>query len=410
MVFRLDWVQRLSGSFHYRQYRRLFAGSLIAQMVFRMQDLVLAWQMLQMTGSPFWVGMVAFATGLPLLILAPLTGTLADRFCRQQILAAALGATALSIFALSWLTAVGAALPWHIVLTAFLCGVGFILYAPARLALLPSTVPGNWYHSASTVEYSSTRLVGFPAAVLAGFLIERAGVAISLLVEVGLLLVGAVVFLQVNAGLPSGQRAGWRTFRFDAPMLEGFKYIRADRPLMALAALGLFMVPIGMIYQKMMPVFAAEAFADGPSTLGWLLGLSSLGAATAGLSLAAYGDRFGVGRALLVASTVLSIGIIAFAFCRETLVALVMSLGMGLASGVYLTLSNVLFQSRPPDELRGRVAAFWSMIWGVLPFTTLVAGALAERFGVVMVVAVSGGLCLTLTLCIALFSPHLRDL
>ena len=87
-----------------------------------------------------------------------------------------------------------------------------------------------------------------------------------------------------------------------------------------------------------------------------------------------------------------------------------MSLGMGLASGVYLTLSNVLFQSRPPDELRGRVAAFWSMIWGVLPFTTLVAGALAERFGVVMVVAVSGGLCLTLTLCIALFSPHLRDL
>jgi MFS family permease len=165
-----------------------------------------------------------------------------------------------------------------------------------------------------------------------------------------------------------------------------------------------------MIYQKMMSVFARDALGAGPSTLGWLLGLSSLGAATAGLSLAGIGDRFSRGKALLVASAILSSGIILFAFCRETSVALAMALGMGLAAGVYLTLSNVLFQTRPPDELRGRVVAAWSMIWGVVPFTTLLAGALAERWGVVAVVAASGGLCLALTLCMALFAPRLREL
>jgi MFS family permease len=406
----VEWAQRLAGSFHYREYRSLYAGSMIAQLVFRMQDVVLAWQMLQLTGSPFWVGMVAFATNLPLLIWSPFTGTLADRFRRQNVLAVALGGSALSIVGLSLFTALGTASSWHIVLTAFVCGTGFILYSPARLALLPSTVPGNWYLSASTVEYSSTRLVGFLAAVSAGLLLERAGVAAALLVEAGLLLLGIVAFLQINGGLPGRQAGGLASIHFISSMREALAHIRADRPLWALAALGLFMAPIGMIYQKMMSVFARDALGAGPSTLGWLLGLSSLGAATAGLSLAGIGDRFSRGKALLVASAILSSGIILFAFCRETSVALAMALGMGLAAGVYLTLSNVLFQTRPPDELRGRVVAAWSMIWGVVPFTTLLAGALAERWGVVAVVAASGGLCLALTLCMALFAPRLREL
>ena len=91
-------------------------------------------------------------------------------------------------------------------------------------------------------------------------------------------------------------------------------------------------------------------------------------------------------------------------------VVLALAVLLGLVDGVYLTLSNVVFQTCAPDAMRGRVLGVWAMVWGILPFTALLAGFLAEQIGVVAVIAGSGALCLLFAIGFAYASPQLREL
>ncbi len=405
------WTQRLSSSFRYHGYRQLFAGSMLAQTVFRMNDVILAWQMLALTGSAFWVGMVAFANGLPLLLLSPFTGALADRRERRYVVAAGLGSCAAAIVWLAWLTATGQVRPLHIVLTAFLTGSGFTLYSPARLAMLPSLVPAAMLRSASTLEYSSTRLVGFIGPAVAGFLVDRAGAPVALVTGATVILLAATVFTRIAEGsvVSGGRSSGLARPGMVILLREALAYLRTDRPLRSLLLLGLVMVPIGMAHQKMLPVFNRDVLAAGASTLGLMVGLFGLGAAAAGSILAGLGP-LRQGRLLLAASLAGAGGVIVFALTRNAGLALALALLLGLVDGVYLTLSNVIFQTRAPDAMRGRVLGAWGMVWGFLPFTALFAGFLAERIGVVAVIAGSGVLCLMFTIGVAVASPQLREL
>ena len=402
----VNWMQRLTGSFQYGGYRQLFLGSMLAQTVFRMNDVIFGWQMLQLTNSASYVGMVAFASGIPLLIWSPLTGVLADQRERHHVVALGLFGAAAAMIWLAWMTGVGRVQPWSIVLTAFLVSSGFTLYSPARLAMLPNLVPGAMVRSASTLEYSSTRLSGFIGPVIAGFLIDRAGIPVSLLCGVAMMLASMAVFTRIDGGRPTSSRLGSRHILI--PLREALAYVRTDRPLSSLVLLGLVMVPIGMAHQKMLPVFAQGVLGAGASTLGLMVGLFSLGAALAGIVLAGIGN-LRQGRVLLGASLSIGVGVVGFAFVRDTSLALTLALILGVIDGVFLTLSNVMFQTRSPDAMRGRVLGAWGMVWGILPFTGLLAGFLTDKIGVVWVIAGSGALCLLFTLVLTIASPHLRE-
>jgi MFS family permease len=143
-------------------------------------------------------------------------------------------------------------------------------------------------------------------------------------------------------------------------VLSGFcqvlAHLRHDQSTLALVILGLVMVPIGMSYSKLLPIFVRDILRAGASTLGVMAGISSLGSAFAGFAMAAVGDTFRKGRAVLLSSTVFGCVLVVFAFCRQAALALVLLLALGLLSGVYLTLSHVLLQVRSPDTRRRRRA------------------------------------------------------
>lgn len=402
------WTKRLSGSFRYRGYRQLFAGSMLAQTVFRMNDVILAWQMLQLTNSAFWVGLVAFASGIPLLIFGHFTGTLADQQERHHMVAIGLSGSALAMLWLAWLSAVGRVQPVHTVLTAFVIGTGFTIYSPARLAMLPNLVPGALLRSASTLEYASTRLVGFFGPVLAGFLVEHAGIPIGLLSGIVLILGSVAVFMCMDGGRPAHGGAS-KKYAVGNPLREALSYMRTDRPLWSLVMLGLVMVPIGMLHTKLLPVFARDVLGAGAATLGNLVGLFGLGAAFAGIALAGIG-QWRQGRLLLGAAVSMGLGVIVLAFTRNTSLVFFVALLLGVIDGVYLTLCTVVFQTRAPDSIRGRVLGVWNLVWGILPVTVLLAGALSDEIGVVYVIAGSGVLCLFFALVMTVASPHLREL
>jgi MFS family permease len=403
-------LHRLTDSFHHRDYRRYWLGSMITIVTYRISDVVLGWQMLEVSDSAFLVGMVGFAQGLPLLVFSPISGLMADRIERRRIMMMALVLASASAAALAVLAALGTVVPWHIVLISFLLGSAFTLYAPARLALLPALVPDGLFLSASTVEYSSTRLMGFFGPLLAGVLLSAFGAPFALMTMVLLFIAAAGTFARTGTEPHAAVQIVTHQRNVVRGLGEAASYLRRDRPLLALTLLGLVMVPIGMSYQKLMPVFARDVLEAGPSTLGLMLALTNLGIAVAGFILAGIGGSFRKGYVVLLSSSMFALGLVIFAFARQMLWALSLLFMLGLFAGAYLTLSQVTFQSRPPNELRGRVMSAWGIAWGLLSFSSLAAGAVAETWSVTFAIAVGGTICLLFSVGMSLTVSQLRAL
>ena len=382
---------------------------MIAMVTFRIQDVALSWQVLEETDSSFMLGLVVFAYGVPMLVCGPLTGVLADQVDRRRVIGGALGVAALVSASLALFLLMEWAVVWQIVAVSFLLGTAFTLYAPARLALLPRMVPDGKLVEASTIEYSSTRIMGFFGPVIAGLVIESRGVAVALLLQTALFLLAAPFFQQTGIGgldgkLPRPEAGAAGGF------LEGVDYLRYHGALAALMLTGLVVVPFGMIYTRLMPIFVREVLLGDASLLGLMLGASSLGTALSGFLIATLGHDLPKGRVVLLSSGAFGCGLVALSFSRHALGAVVLVFLVGLLVGSYLTLSNVLLQSVPPDVLRGRVLSIWGMVWGILPFATLLAAAAAEKWGVEAVIGASGVICALFSAGMALLDSRLGEL
>ncbi|MCY3831392.1 MAG: MFS transporter [Chloroflexi bacterium] len=389
-------------SFRVSDYRWYWAANVLVHITYLLQAVALGWHMLEVTGSPFQVGLVAFAYGLPLLFIAPFSGLLADRMKRQWVVQGAIAVAVLTSAALALLAQTGANEPMALLVASFMLGGTFAFYAPARMALLPNLVPDAMVFNATTLSYSGTRLMGFFGPVLAGYLLQFTDIFVTFCVQTALYALGAALYLKATRFLPSPKRKGGA----QASILQGFGEIRAyfqrNRALLGLLILSLVFVPIGMPYQKLMPIFVAEALNEGPAALGLLVGSASLGAALSGFAVAIVGDVYPKGKAILLFSSFFGLGMVVFAFIRQPLFALGWIFLVGVASGLFLTLINALLLTQLPDELRGRMMSLWGMVWGLIPLTTLAGGAIAEFWSISVVLAFAGA-CVTLT-CVILWA------
>src|SRR4051812_11210022 len=126
--------------FESRAYRFLFVGTMLTMTGNFMQQVAQGWLIYDLTSSPTWLGVVSFARGIPMLVLALVAGVVVDRFDRRLVLLTAQGLTALVAIVLAALIALDMVEPWHVAVTAFLSGCLFVLIIPARQALLSSTI------------------------------------------------------------------------------------------------------------------------------------------------------------------------------------------------------------------------------------------------------------------------------
>lgn len=408
------WLAELADSFRYAGFRRFWTASVTVQTSFRMGDVVLAWQILEATDSALYVGWLAFTSGLPLLVVSPFAGVLADRVKRQHMLLGAMLVGAATLGILAALTASGRLLPWHVLAAAFVKGTAFSLYAPARLALMPTLIPRAALPKASAVEYASARLAGFFGPIVAGVVLGLLGMVPALGAQAALFLVAGVLF----ARLGPGQEDGIEVAVGPGPpgnlvqgLAEANRYLRLqNRPLLALLGLNLVMVSFGMSYAKLIPVYVRDVLGAGPETVGLLLGATSLAGALAGFSLGARREVPQKGRLAWVTVGLFGVVLVGFSAAGSLGPALLLGVVLGLLSGTYLTLTHVLFHSRSPDRLRGRMMSYISMVWGIAPFAHLGGGAVAEVWGVSAALAVAGGVCAVAATAFGMGRSRLREL
>lgn len=358
---------------------------------FRIQEIALGWQILETTDSALWLGAVSFAYGLPLLLFSPLAGFLADRWRRQNVVIAGQIVAALATGVLAILALTDQVTPPAVVAVSFVLGCMFALFSPARMALLPNLVPLRQLENAAAMEYSSTRLLGFLGPILAGFLLSSLGFGSVLVVQMALFLAAAVIFLftGVNVGRPEkiphqGLAGG---------LGETWALLRAHRSVLGVLLLGLFVVTFGMTYVRLVQVFVRDILSAGPAFLGLALGLAGLGSAASGLVITMMGRTKRRGLAVVLSAVGFGLALILLSFMRDERWVLVVMLAVGISSGVYLTLSNVIIQTEAPDRIRGRVFSLWGMIWGLVPMMVLIASAFAEQLNVAVVIGACGLIC-----------------
>lgn len=388
---------RWSGPFASLQnvrYRQLWLGSMATFIGLRMHDVALGWLVLELTDSPFYLGLVDFARYLPLLFFPLLGGYLADTADRRRIIAfiVALGALITAVLAVS--VQLGRANIWLILVLEFLAGCGFSIYFTVRQSVIGQVVEKRNLLNAFSLDFGGGSFVRILGPALAGMLISLVGVALSLYLEVVSYV--SALFMFGRMRLHTGDRHSEET-----SIWQGFKeqwhYVRQNRDIFNLMVLSAVVIPFAMSYRTLMPAIARDVLSTGPAGLGLLVGASGAGAVVAALALAGRHDLRHKGAIVLSGAGLFGIALILLSLSRRFVPSLLLIAAGESMAAVYQTLYKVVIQEKTPDEFRGRMTGMYILIWGLLPLGSLLMGTIADWAGPPVAVGVGGAICVLFT-------------
>ncbi len=376
----------------HRNFQLFFGGQLLSLTGTWMQNVAQSWLVYRLTGSSFLLGAVGFAGQIPILVLSTLGGTLADRHNRRRVIVATQTAAMMLAFALAWLTLSGEVQVWHVMLLATALGVVNAFDIPARQSFFVEMVGKEDLLNAialNSTMFNMARVLG-PAA--AGLLVAAAG-------EGWCFLLNGVSYVAVIAGLLAMRLEAGPALRARGPILSelagGLRFVRQAMPVrVLLTLLGLVSV-VGTPYTVLMPVFADRILHGGARGLGLLMGATGLGAVAGALTIASRTGVKGLGRLVGTSCAAFGASLVLFSLSRQFWLSWALLVPVGFSLMVQMACSNTLLQTMVPDHLRGRVMAFYSMMFmGMAPFGALGAGAAAAWLGAPTTVAVGGVLSL----------------
>lgn len=389
----------------HRDFRLFVLGQSAGILGYWIQLLAVHWLMYKLTGSALLLGLTVFAAQIPVLILGPIAGAIADRVDRHAAFVIVQILQAVQAFAMAALAYLEVIAPWHMIALAVFLGATIAVELPVRHAYLPDLL-GDREDLSNAVAVTS--FVG-SAGRLVGPSI--AGIVISVFSEATCFLINGLSYFIVLATLMAirrrpHKRSGepQRVFR---DLREGALYAWRSRPIRALLSALAIVSFMATPYQPLMPAFVAEAFQGGPETLGFLVAAAGLGALAGTGYLSTRASTRGLTGLIIIATGCAGAALLAFAYVRwyPLSLALMAITGFGiLATSVSV---NMILQSIVSDAMRGRVMSLYTAAFmGVSPLGSFVAGAAADRIGTANTLAL-GGICCVLACCV-LASRHRR--
>ena len=358
-------------------YRRYFAGQSISLTGTWMQMTAQAWLVLSLTHSSATLGIIVALQTLPVLLLAPYGGVIADRIDKRRLMIVLQSAMGLQALALGILTVSGAVKVWEIGVLAALLGVNNAFENPARQSFMLEMVGGDYLRNAVTLNSVLVNVARVIGPAVAGILIATVGEGICFLVNAG-------SFVAVVASLITLNRAALAPTtpapRARGQLREGFEYVRGTR---ALAVPLLMMALVGCLtyeFQVSLPVMASRGLHAGATGYGFMTAAMGVGAVIGGLLVAAKG-RTGTAQ-LTVAVTGFGVAM-AFATVAPNLPFELAALALAGASSIaFMSTANSTLQLRAQPNMRGRVMALWFVAFqGSTPIGGPIIGAVIALSG-----------------------------
>jgi predicted MFS family arabinose efflux permease len=364
----------------HRDFRRFYAAQLLALVGTWMQTVAQAWLVLQLTDSPFKLGLISTLQFLPILMFSVVTGAVADRLPKRRLLVATQTTLACQALLLGTLVATGRVQYWHVAVLGLVLGFANVFDHPARQSFVMEMVGKGDVANAvalNSAAFNAARIVG-PA--VAGVLIAQVGVGPAFFVNsVGF--VGVILTLgRLEArGLPAREVPA--TMREE--ILEGLRYARRTPRL--LVAIGLvFVVSLCVFnFTVYVPLLARTVLGLGAEGFGFLMASLGVGAVAGALTVGARGSREpGLGQMFLSAAVAFA-SLLGLGLSRHVWMAVPLLLITGYFGILLMASCNTSMQLRAPDALRGRVMSLYTWVTGgVFPIGAFIVGSISQAWGV----------------------------
>jgi MFS family permease len=369
--------QQTFASLRNRNFRRYMSGQAISLIGTWMQTVAQSWLVLQLTHSGTAIGLVVALQTLPVLLLGPYGGVVADRVDKRKlmiVLQAMMGVLAL---ALGLLTVTHTVTLWQVYVLAFLLGLNNTFENPARQAFVLEMVGHEDLRNAVSLNSTAVNAARAIGPAFAGVIIAIGGIGLCFLLNAAsfVAVVASLVRLDTRALSPSPPAP-----RAKGQLREGIRYA-SRTPAIAIPLLMMTLVGcLAYEFQVVLPVVAQETFHGGAKTYGFMTAAMGLGAVIGGLWVAARG-KTGV-RALVLSSMSFGLAILLAAVAPVLWLELVALMLAGAASVNFLAKGNSTIQLASDPQMRGRVLALWSVAFlGSTPIGGPIVGAVAEHTG-----------------------------
>jgi predicted MFS family arabinose efflux permease len=365
-------------SLRYRDYRLLFFVALFATTAQQMRLTQNLFQVYELSGSAFQLGLTGLAQGIPLFALGLFGGTLADFVDRKKLLLVTTAGNLLVALALGFLTVTGVIQVWHILVgIAFTSGLNIVLN-PTRMALISKLVPRSDLTNAVSLNSSVSQAAHFIGPMIAGVSLEWMDIGNSYLFNALFYLPAACSIILIHAsGAPDGKKEPFSVGSF----LGGLRFLFSEPIVLAMVVLDFIVIGVGY-YRSLLPIFAKDILDVGPAGFGILSSAPAVGGTIGTLVLLMIGDVEHKGLLALWSFLAYALGVGFFALSTNFWLSAFLLGTLGLVNSLQAVMRQTTFHLLTPDPVRGRAFAVFNMFsQGANAVGAAVVGFMAALLG-----------------------------
>ena len=387
-------------------FRLLLSGRFITSFGNEMLSFAIAWELWLRTHRAFALGLVGLVQVIPVILLSLPAGHVADQYNRRRIVLIAQLSTGMCALGLAFLSYTQGSL-FLVYLCLFGIGVARAFNDPASSTLVPETVPPHLFSSAATWNSSTWQLASIVGPAVAGLFVAFAG-NVTFIYVFGA--IGSITFTILLSMIKGKQLPLARKSATWSSLIEGFKFMRDTKVILAAITLDMFAVLFGGAV-ALLPIYATDILHVGPQGMGVMRAAPSIGAILTAFIIAHLPPMKNAGRTLLLAVTGFGVFTIIFGLSTWFWLSVLMLALLGGLDNISVVIRGTLLLTHTPDEMRGRISGVNSIFIGISnELGSFESGFAAALFGPVIAVVAGGIGTILVVLITAKAWPEMRKL
>ncbi len=391
----------------HRNFRWLWVSGIGQTTAQGMQQLTLAWLVLELSGSASQLGAVIFIQGLPMMIFLTYGGVLADRIPRVKLLIGSHLVSMPILVVLGVLAALEQAQVWHVYVASFIIGAVQAVIFPARNAIVQDVVEREDLMNAVALNAMLQNLIQVVGPSLAGLMIAFLGIGATLYANASLYVISILGLLMLSSikVMPATTR---RSFTSD--VVQGVRHVWNVPPVFAIISIGCIMGLLIHPASQLLPAFARDEIGVGAAGAGTLLMAAGIGSVLATTVLAALGDIPIKNWILLWAAILYGAALFVFAWTPSFALTFVLMLFVGGGRMAFVSIGTALIQLLVESGYAGRALSLWSLGVALMFVGALPLGLLGDEIGLRTAIAINAVLYLGATIVMGFVWPPIRSI
>jgi len=390
-------VKTFSSLQNHVNYRYLWTGNLFANCAQWLQFITIGWLALDISGSALHSILTVAVRALPVLILGPWGGVLADRLDRRKLVMSVQLLMVASALAFGVLLAKGMIDSiWHVYGYMLVSGIAFAFVQPTRQALVANTVPREDLGNALALNAMAVTSMRLAGAAISGVLIETADFHWNLFLESGLYV--GMILLLVPMKTPYRQESDRTKASPMADLKEGLQFIWSSREMLRLMVMNFVRTGVFMPLLLFLPAYTEEALGRGAGVSTAMIVTMGAGGLLATVMISSFGFFTRKGMVTLVTLISGSSVILVLGLSQWVWLSVPIMLLMGLSQTHFIVANQTLIQTLVPDNLRGRVTSVWHYESGLIPLFAALTGGVGVLVGIGTAMAIGGVIALAISL------------